>query len=38
MVIKKPLIQVRRATNGDQLELLKWLLNKFHEQAKDIIN
>jgi len=36
--LQKLLIQVRRATNGDQLELLKWLLNKFPEQSKDIIN
>ena len=32
--LQKLLIQVRRATNGDQLELLKWLLNKFPEQSK----
>jgi len=30
--LQKLLIQVRRATNGDQLELLKWLLQKFPEQ------
>jgi len=32
--LQKLLIQVRRATNGDQLELLKWLLKKFPEQSK----
>lgn len=32
--LQKLLIQVRRATNGDQLELLKWLLNKFPQQSK----
>lgn len=31
--LQKLLIQVRRATNGDQLELLKWLLQKFPEQG-----
>ena len=36
--LQKLLIQVRRATNGDQLELLKWLLNKFPEQSKEINN
>ena len=36
--LQKLLIQVRRATNGDQLELLKWLLNKFPEQSKNIIS
>ena len=35
--LQKLLIQVRRATNGDQLELLKWLLQKFPVQSKDII-
>ena len=33
--LQKLLIQVRRATNGDQLEILKWLMQKFPEQAKD---
>jgi hypothetical protein len=33
--LQKLLIQVRRATNGDQLEVLKWLLNKFPEQSKE---
>jgi len=35
--LQKLLIQVRRATNGDQLEILKWLIQKFPQQAKDII-
>jgi len=35
--LQKLLIQVRRATNGDQLELLKWLLQKFPVQSKEII-
>lgn len=30
---QKLLIQVRRATGGDQLEVLKWLLAKFPRQA-----
>ncbi|MDR1831038.1 MAG: HNH endonuclease [Candidatus Fibromonas sp.] len=33
--LQKLLIQVRRATNGDQLELLKWLLHKFPEQSRN---
>jgi hypothetical protein len=36
--LQKLLIQVRRATNGDQLEGLKWLLQKFPAQAKEIIS
>jgi len=35
--LQKLLIQVRRATNGDQLDVLKWLIQKFPEQTKDII-
>jgi len=35
--LQKLLIHVRRATNGDQLELLKWLLHKFPEQSKDAL-
>jgi 5-methylcytosine-specific restriction endonuclease McrA len=35
--LQKLLIQVRRATNGDQLDILKWLIQKFPEQTKDII-
>jgi len=34
--LHKLLIQVRRATNGDQLELLKWLIKKFPKQTKEI--
>jgi len=33
--LQKLLIQVRRATNSDQLELLKWLLRKFPEQLRN---
>ena len=33
--LQKLLIQVRRATNGDQLEVLKWLINKFPEQSTE---
>ena len=33
----KLLAQVRRATGKDQLELLKWLINKFPKQAAEII-
>ena len=36
--LQKLLIQVRRATNGDQLELLKWLLQKFPVQSEEILN
>ena len=32
--LQKLLIQVRRATNGDQLEILKWLIQKFPQQSK----
>jgi hypothetical protein len=35
--LQKLLIQVRRATNGDQLEVLKWLVQKFPNQSKDIV-
>lgn len=34
---QKLLIQVRRAKGGDQLELLKWLIQKFPSQAKELI-
>lgn len=33
--LQKLLIQVRRATSLDQLEVLKWLIKKFPKQAKD---
>jgi hypothetical protein len=32
--LKKLIIEVRRATIGDQLEILKWLIQKFPQQAK----
>lgn len=35
---QKLLIQIRRAKGGDQLEVLKWLLNKFPNQAKDLLD
>lgn len=35
---QKLLIQVRRARGGDQLELLKWLIQKFPAQAKELID
>ena len=35
---QKLLIQVRRAKGGDQIELLKWLINKFPKQAKELID
>jgi 5-methylcytosine-specific restriction endonuclease McrA len=34
----KLLIQIRRATGADQLEVLKWLCRKFPNQAKSILN
>jgi hypothetical protein len=33
---EKLLIQVRRATNGDQLKVLGWLIRKFPEQSKQL--
>lgn len=35
---QKLLIQVRRAKGGDQLELLKWLIQKFPVQAKELLD
>jgi len=35
--LQKLLIQVRRATNSDQLEIFKWLIKKFPEQSNDFI-
>lgn len=35
--VQKLLIQVRRAKGGDQLELLKWLIQKFPKQTKDLL-
>ena len=34
----KLLIQTRRATGMEQLELLKWLIKKFPEQAKGLVD
>ncbi len=33
--LQKLLIQVRRATSQDQLEVLRWLINKFPKQAAE---
>jgi hypothetical protein len=33
--LKKLMIEVRRATVGDQREILKWLLQKFPQQTKE---
>ena len=35
--LQKLFVQVRRATNGDQLEVLKWLIQKFPNQTKEYI-
>lgn len=35
--LQKLLIQIRRATGADQLEVLKWLITKFPRQAADIV-
>lgn len=35
---EKLLIQIRRATNADQLEVLKWLIRKFPKQSEEIVN
>jgi hypothetical protein len=34
----KLLAQIRRATGSDQLEVLKWLIQKFPDQAKKLLN
>ncbi|MDI1258523.1 HNH endonuclease signature motif containing protein [Aquabacterium sp.] len=36
--LQKLLIQVRRATSQDQLEVLKWLIKKFPKQAAEASN
>jgi hypothetical protein len=36
--LQKLLVQVRRATIADQLEVLKWLAQKFPQQLKGIVN
>jgi 5-methylcytosine-specific restriction endonuclease McrA len=33
--LKQLLIQIRRATSSDQLEVLKWLITKFPKQAAE---
>jgi len=35
--LKQLLIQVRRASSGDQLDVLKWLITKFPKQASEEI-
>ncbi len=35
--LQKLLIQTRRATGGDQLEVLRWLVRKFPEQAAEML-
>jgi hypothetical protein len=35
--LQKLLIQVRRATSADQLEVLKWIIAKFSKQAAELI-
>jgi len=35
---QKLLIQARRAKDGDQVELLKWLIQKFPKQAKEFLD
>lgn len=36
--LQKLLIQVRRATSSDQLEVLKWLIKKFPNQVKESLS
>jgi len=36
--LQKLLVQIRRATSADQLEILKWLVTKFPKQAIEISN
>jgi hypothetical protein len=35
--LKQLLIQVRRATSADQIEVLKWLITKFPKQAAELV-
>lgn len=35
--LQKLLIQVRRATGGDQVEVLRWLVRKFPKQAEKLL-
>jgi hypothetical protein len=34
--LQKLLIQIRRATGGDQMQVLKWLITKYPVQAAEI--
>lgn len=34
---EKLLIQIRRARGGDQLDVLKWLIKKYPDQAKELL-
>lgn len=36
--VQKLLIQVRRATGADQVEVLRWLLRKFPKQAQQLLS
>ena len=36
--VEKLLIQIRRAKNDDQIEVMKWLLTKFPQQVKDLMD
>lgn len=36
--VLKLLIQIRRAKNDDQIEVLKWLLRKYPQQAKSLFD
>lgn len=36
--VQKLLIQIRRAKGGDQVEVLKWLMNKFPKQVQEFLN
>jgi hypothetical protein len=36
--LQKLLIQIRRATNSDQLEVLKWLMKKYLKQSEEYLN
>ncbi|HDO52850.1 MAG TPA: HNH endonuclease [Rhizobiales bacterium] len=36
--VEKLLIQIRRAKNDDQIEVMKWLLTKFRQLAKDLMD
>jgi len=36
--VQKLLIQIRRATGADQLEVLKWLVTKYQKQTRDFLS